>query len=288
MDTPRWLHRLAALTAASALGLIAVGAVVTSTDSGMAFRDWPTSAGRNLFTYPWVRDMLVGAWRQVVEHGHRLGGTLVGCLTLALAFSLWAREPRRTLKALGLLAAATVVLQGYLGGYRVLHDSRPLAFLHACTAHAFFALLVGIWTLTAPGLPFAGVPRIQRRCALGAALAYVQVILGAAVRQLGFPVRYHAGMACVLALFLCALSLGILKAHVEIPALRRAATAVAALVVAQSAFGLTAWLSLRHATHPRSDIGRVAHSVVHVATGALLLGATVRLAVLARLCRDPV
>ena len=271
---PRWLNRLAGGTALATLALITVGAVVTSTDSGMAFRDWPTSAGRNLFTYPWFHDMAVGAWKQVIEHGHRLGGILVGCLTLALAFSLWARDPRRGMKALGCLAAGLLLLQGFLGGYRVLHDSRPLAFIHACTAHAFFALLAGIWALTSPAPP----GRLSWRSWAGAVLVYAQIALGAAVRQLGFPARIHASMAIVVALFLCADALSVLKAHAEIPALRRAATATAALVVAQGFLGFTAWLSLRSVAHPSADLGAVAHTVIHVAMGALLLGTAVNLA----------
>ena len=285
---PRWLHRLAGLTALATLGLISVGAIVTSTDSGMAFKDWPTSAGRNLFGYPWFHDILVGAWKQVAEHGHRLGGATVGILTLFLAFSLWARDPRRPMKLLGLAAAALVLLQGILGGFRVLLDERTLAFLHACAAHAFFALTAAIWVMTSPGWlaaapvrdPGAGV--LRTHCAAGAVLAYVQIVLGAAVRQLGLPVRYHLGMAAVVVAFLCWTSLALLKARAEVPALRRSATAVAGLVLAQSLFGFTAWYSLRAVPHPRADLGAVSHTVVHVATGALLLGAAVSQALKAR------
>ncbi len=285
---PRWLHRLAGLVALATLGLISVGAVVTSTDSGMAFRDWPTSAGRNLFSYPWFHDILVGAWKQVAEHGHRLGGAAVGILTMALAFSLWARDPRRPMKVLGLAAAALVLLQGVLGGFRVVLDARTLAFLHACAAQAFFALTAAIWVLTSPDWLAAAPVRdprargLRARCVEGAFLAYVQITLGAAVRQLGLPVRYHLGMAAVVVAFLCWTSLALLKAHAEVPALRRAATAVAALVLAQSFFGFTAWYSLRSVSHPRADLGAVTHTVIHVATGALVLGAAVSQALKAR------
>jgi cytochrome c oxidase assembly protein subunit 15 len=285
---PCWLHRLAGLTALATLALISVGALVTSTDSGMAFRDWPLSAGRNLFSYPWFHDILLGAWKKVVEHGHRLGGAAVGILTLALAFSLWARDPRRPVKVLGLAAAALVLLQGILGGFRVVLDDRILAFLHACAAHAFFALSAAIWVLTSPDW-LAAVPvrdpgacGHRVRCAVGAVLAYAQIALGAAVRQLGLPVGYHLGMAAVLVVFLCGASLALLKAHAEVPALRRPATAVAGLVLAQSFFGLTAWYSLWSVSHPRADLAAVSHTVIHVATGALLLGAAVSQALKAR------
>ena len=45
-----WLHRYAALTAATALLLpILMGALVTTLDAGMAFPDYPTSDGHNMF-----------------------------------------------------------------------------------------------------------------------------------------------------------------------------------------------------------------------------------------------
>jgi len=38
------------------------------------------------------------------EHGHRMAATLVGCLTLVLAWSIVVRDPRPSVRALGLLA----------------------------------------------------------------------------------------------------------------------------------------------------------------------------------------
>ena len=47
-----WLHRLAVLTAVTTFILICMGGLVTSTDSGMAVPDWPTTFGYNMFLYP--------------------------------------------------------------------------------------------------------------------------------------------------------------------------------------------------------------------------------------------
>jgi cytochrome c oxidase assembly protein subunit 15 len=47
-----WLHRLAILTAVATFVLILVGGLVTSTDSGLAVPDWPTTFGYNMFLYP--------------------------------------------------------------------------------------------------------------------------------------------------------------------------------------------------------------------------------------------
>ena len=47
-----WLHRLAVLTAVATFILICMGGLVTSTNSGLAVPDWPTTFGYNMFLYP--------------------------------------------------------------------------------------------------------------------------------------------------------------------------------------------------------------------------------------------
>ena len=47
-----WLHRIAVLTAVMTFILICMGGLVTSTDSGLAVPDWPTTFGYNMFLYP--------------------------------------------------------------------------------------------------------------------------------------------------------------------------------------------------------------------------------------------
>ena len=47
-----WLHRLAIFTAVMTFILICMGGLVTSTDSGLAVPDWPTTFGYNMFLYP--------------------------------------------------------------------------------------------------------------------------------------------------------------------------------------------------------------------------------------------
>lgn len=47
-----WLHRVAVLTAVMTFILICMGGLVTSTGSGLAVPDWPTTFGYNMFLYP--------------------------------------------------------------------------------------------------------------------------------------------------------------------------------------------------------------------------------------------
>ena len=75
-----WLHRVARLTASATFLLIVIGGIVTSTDSGLAVPDWPTTFGYNMFLYP-LSEMVGGI---LYEHSHRLMGSLVGMLTIGL------------------------------------------------------------------------------------------------------------------------------------------------------------------------------------------------------------
>ncbi len=110
------LHRFAKFVAACTVLLVLAGSLVTSTDSGLAVPDWPTSYGWNMFTFPpsmWVGGIFY-------EHGHRLIASTVGFLTIILAVWLWLTEPRRWMRWLGVVALGTVIVQGVLGGFTVL------------------------------------------------------------------------------------------------------------------------------------------------------------------------
>ena len=55
-----------------------------------------------------------------------------------------AKEPREWLRWLGVGALGLVIVQGVLGGLRVVLLQHTLAIIHACTAQAFFALTVSL------------------------------------------------------------------------------------------------------------------------------------------------
>src|SRR5215212_11274276 len=79
------LHRLALLTAIATFPLIFMGGLVTSHGAGMSVPDWPNSYGYNMFTFPpskWVGGIFY-------EHTHRLMGTVVGMLSIALVLFAW-------------------------------------------------------------------------------------------------------------------------------------------------------------------------------------------------------
>jgi heme a synthase len=144
LGASRWLNLFVWFTAFATLLLICSGGMVTSKNVGLAVPDWPTTFGYNMFLFPvskWIGGVLF-------EHTHRLIASTVGFLTLVLAFWLWRAEDRQTVKTLGLLAFAGVILQGILGGLRVTMLKAQIGIFHACLAQAFLGLIVLIAIVT--------------------------------------------------------------------------------------------------------------------------------------------
>jgi cytochrome c oxidase assembly protein subunit 15 len=165
-----------------------MGGLVTTYGAGMAVPDWPNTFGYNLFLYP--LESWLAVWDVFLEHSHRLIGAAVGLVTIALAVAIWLGDDRRRMKGLGVLALAGVVLQGTLGGLRVLGNEIFLAKVHGCTAPVFFALTTALVAFTSPA--WRDCPRIEtasagrwlQKLALWVTLAiYVQIVLGANLRH---------------------------------------------------------------------------------------------------------
>src|SRR6266850_6457668 len=139
-----WLDRFAWLTAGATFLLLGLGGLVTSHEAGMAVPDWPTTYGYNMFLFP------LHLWQGNIfyEHTHRLLASFVGLLTTILAVWLWLREPRSWLRWLGAGAFFAILLQGLLGGLRVILLKDEIGIFHATLAQLFFVLLCAIALLT--------------------------------------------------------------------------------------------------------------------------------------------
>jgi cytochrome c oxidase assembly protein subunit 15 len=179
-----WHHRYAIFVAASTVLLIAVGASVTSTDSGLSVPDWPTTYGWNMFTFPLSK--MVGGIRY--EHTHRLIASTVGFLTIILAVWTSRVEPRRCVRRLGWACLGAVVVQGLLGGITVLLFLPPAVSIgHAGLAQIFFCLTMTLAVVTSPSWKQmeSGVDdgTLRRVATLTTALIYVQILIGATMRH---------------------------------------------------------------------------------------------------------
>jgi cytochrome c oxidase assembly protein subunit 15 len=179
-----WVHRFAVVTAGATWVLIFIGALVTSTGSGLAVPDWPLSFGQ-------VFPPMVGG--VLFEHGHRMAAAFVGMLTVTLAVLLARWEPRRWVRWLGRGALLVVVLQGLLGGITVLFRL-PLAVsvTHACLAQTFLCLVTFLAVCTGPGWSgrpvLTGVaqwPALRVLVTVTTAVIYLQLVVGALMRHMG-------------------------------------------------------------------------------------------------------
>jgi len=284
------LHRYAQFVAGCTVLLLLAGSLVTSTDSGLAVPDWPTTYGWNMFTFPpakWVGGILY-------EHGHRLIASGVGVLTIALAAWLWVADERRWLKWLGVAALAAVVLQGVLGGLTVLFFLPPaISTAHASLAEVFFCLTISIALFTSPGWRRQeGVvvdSRLTRFATVTTAVIYLQILIGAAMRHTDaglaipdFPlmfggvipdhwdpkiaVHFAHRVGALVVVLASALTSGYISTHhAGARRLTRPAAVLGALVIIQVALGATTILSSRN----------VWINSLHVVCGALVLATSI-------------
>lgn len=118
------LARFAAVGSAWVFVLVTLGAFTTSIGAGMAFPDWPLSNG-SINPDGWLQDISMFA-----EHSHRLTGTVMGLITIGLTLWLARTEKRAWLRQLGWWALAIVIIQGVIGGTRVLLDPVDVPWFH--------------------------------------------------------------------------------------------------------------------------------------------------------------
>jgi cytochrome c oxidase assembly protein subunit 15 len=269
----RLAHGLALVTATVTLVLILFGGLVTNTGAALAVPDWPTTFGQNMFLFPWA-DMVGGIF---YEHSHRLIGALVGLLTLALGAALW--PAGGGLRWLGVAAVGVVILQGVLGGLRVVLLQGTLAIFHGCLAQAFFGLLVAIALLTArtSASPLRGVPPSMRALTVAtAALIYAQIVFGALLTHTG---RIDLHLAGALGVFVLAPVVTARLRRNGDPVAARAALALLILLGLQLVLGAGAFVGrFTSLPLPGGTVMGLALPVTHRLVGSLILGAAVVLA----------
>ena len=271
-----WLHRTARLTAGATFLLIVIGGIVTSTDSGLAVPDWPTTFGYNMFLYP-LSEMVGGI---LYEHSHRLMGSLVGILTIALLVLILAKDSRKWLKWLGLAALIAVIVQGVLGGLRVTQINRNFAIVHACLAQAFFALLCGIaWFTSREWWQDERMPstetgqKLRRLSLITTCLIYMQLIFGAVLRHTGSRLDAHLLFAFLVALHIFLLARRVLGMSSETKTIGQSMPLLLlGLLAVQLMLGTGAFFAkLTAFGETFATALTVTITTAHVAVGALML-----------------
>lgn len=172
-----------ALVVCTAL-LVFIGAMVTTTGSGLSVPDWPLSFGK-------INPKMVGG--VAFEHGHRLVASAVGFLVLVTA--IWATSIRANtvVRRLSLFALALVIFQGLLGGLTVLMRlPTAVSVAHGTTAQIFFCSIVALlwWTnarfIDSTARVEGGAARnLMIASASMTALVLTQLLVGATMRHLG-------------------------------------------------------------------------------------------------------
>ncbi len=344
-----WLHRLAVLTAVTTFILICMGGLVTSTDSGLAVPDWPTTFGYNMFLYPLSKtvsgflfsinpnlqadldnsnlsmslqkalekneisvseNVIISAeergsrWKLtdgeneriytliksgerldvyvhgvLYEHSHRLIGSAVGFLTIALMVLIWVKDARKWMKWLGVVALVAVIAQGVMGGLRVTNLSRVLAIIHACFAQAFFALTASLvlftsrsWLETWAKIEATDASRLRRLSLITLVLIYIQLIFGAMLRHTGNRLDAHLLFAALVTIHIFLLLRRILRDYLKNPPLVRLTLLLSGLLALQLIMGVGAYLAEFTAFGDVvSPVAGVTITTAHVAIGALML-----------------
>lgn len=273
------LHRFCLLLAACTLFLVVAGASVTSNEAGLSVPDWPLSYGKVM------PEMKGGVF---FEHGHRMIASTVGLLTVILAVWLWRAEPRRWMRNLGLAALGAVILQGVLGGLTVLLMLPPaVSIAHACLAQLFFSTTVAFCLFTSKSwlagpqvVTDAGWPSLRTLSILNAALVLCQVALGAGFRHRAFGIMPHVIGAMLVSGVVLIVAIFVLNQFGDHAQLRAAAFSAMGLTLVQVLLGLGAYLQrASSASAPSPELVTVIVTVVHVATGALTLAASIALAI---------
>lgn len=242
-------HLLAWFLVAVTFVLLSFGALVTTYEAAMAVPDWPGTYGHNMFLFP-LAEWLGGPWDLFLEHGHRLLGATAGLVALALAGAAWLWPVGPRIRWLAAAAVVLVVVQGILGGARVLLDDTTVAKVHACTGPLFFAVAVALAVLTRRA---AEVDQPSVAFSLAATLpvaAYGQLVAGAQLRHLDpatTPPVFHAlvGTHIVIGLIVAGLAYATTAATWRSAnrSAGRWSAAAAVLVSAQLLLGGATWVA---------------------------------------------
>ena len=133
------VRRLSKMIVFLTLSLIFVGALIKSHEVGLSVPDWPTSYGKQMFSFPFS-DMIGGIF---YEHGHRLFATLVGFLTLLQFIFISFTNHPSWIKKMSLISLILVITQGLLGGMTVLFFlPPPISIMHGVLAQTFFVTII--------------------------------------------------------------------------------------------------------------------------------------------------
>ena len=194
-DYKPWLFAFCLFSLGWITLLLYAGGFTTTVRAGMAFLDWPLSNG-SLNPENWTQDT-----DMLAEHSHRLLGMIIGMLSLALLYFMWLRETRPWLRTLSRILVLVIILQGLLGGARVVFDqlniqtdhnliAQSFAVIHACGAMVVLGILVALtlgsskaWIKRNSGLSGPVPEPVKFWGIAGTVTLFLQILIGAVMRH---------------------------------------------------------------------------------------------------------
>jgi len=265
-DEDAWLHWYSILVAFCVFLVLIAGAIVTSLER-------PISPVPSMPTTPAA--ISFEAW-------HRLGAFLVAVLIAALAiwFARAGKDPQ--LRQVAWIVLSIFVVEGVLG--TGLGSFSPLTdILHALIGQISFASAASVaiftsqrWKRGPTFIQDSWRPPLRKLAFFLPAIVILQIILGAAFRYRAASVIWHILNAMIVLLSVLIVCIFVVRQFPEHPSPRPAAVALGGIAAVQVFLGFATFVMLL--LFPESSPAVIIVSVVHVATGALTLAATVSLA----------
>ena len=276
--SPLAFRRLTVAVAVSMAAIVVTGAAVRLTSSGLGCPDWPRCTATSV--------VAPASYHALVEFVNRVISTLVGLFVVGVALAAILRDPRRrdlTLLAWSLVAGFAG--QAVVGGLSVIyHLSPPWVMAHFLLSMGMLWISLVLVHRADPAWQPRDPSVARELLLLGRLLVGVAACVlflgtvttgtgphagsGAHVRRLGFPLervtQLHADSALLLTGLVIA-TLFAVRLTPTTPTIRRRATFLAAMIVAQVAIGYTQYfLNL-----PAGVVE------LHVAGATVLWGATI-------------
>jgi heme a synthase len=261
--SPAAMRMLALAGVISTAGIIATGAAVRLSESGLGCPDWPECTRSSLVAAHSAGDPMFHTW---IEFGNRLITVAITLIAVVVFVAAWRFRPggrrRRDLVWLAAAQPAGIVAQALLGGIVVLTKLNPaMVALHFLASIAVLAAAVALYVRCTEGqAPARSLVRTDLRLLAYGVLAAVALMLAAgtvvtgtgplagagAVPRFHLPLagatQFHADIGWLFAGLAVPLAVGLWLTHAP-PLAVRLGWALLAMIGLQGAIGYTQYFT---------------------------------------------
>jgi len=261
--SPAAMRTLALAGVICTAGIIATGAAVRLSESGLGCPDWPECTRSSLVAAHSAGDPMFHTW---IEFGNRLVTVAITLIAVVVFVAAWRFRPggrrRRDLVWLAAAQPAGIIAQALLGGIVVLTKLNPaMVSLHFLASIAVLAAAVALYVRCTEGqAPARPLVRTDLRLLAYGVLAAVALMLAAgtvvtgtgplagagAVPRFHLPLagatQFHADIGWLLAGLAVPLAVGLWLTHAPAPAVRLG-WALLAMIGLQGAVGYTQYFT---------------------------------------------